>query len=217
MKTKHLTVPFEIKAVSDDGLFTGYASVFEELDSYRDVVKPGAFAKTLADWAAKNRRVPVLWQHNGASPIGVFSEIREDSVGLYVEGRLNLDVQQGREAYALLKQGALSGLSIGYSVVRDETDSKSGVRRLFEVRLYEASLVTFPAADSARVQNVKSIEDMQSLSDGEECLRDAGFSKSQAVAFVSRIKAIALRSESAEAEAKAVSDALAIFKTNSEN
>lgn len=211
MKHKHLDVPFEVKAVSDDGLFTGYASVFEELDSYRDVVKQGAFVKSLADWAAKNRKVPILWQHNGAAPIGVYTEIREDSVGLYVEGRLNLDVQQGREAYALLKQGALSGISIGYSVVRDETDSKSGVRRLFEVKLYEASLVTFPAADSARVQNVKSIEEMQTLSDCEERLRDSGFSKSEAVAFVSRIKAIAMRSDSADAEAKTVSDALAIL------
>ena len=211
MKHKHLDVPFEIKAVSDDGLFTGYASVFEELDSYRDVVKPGAFQKSLADWAEKNRKVPILWQHNGSAPIGVYTEIREDSVGLYVEGRLNLDVQQGREAYALLKQGALSGISIGYSVVRDETDSKSGVRRLFEVRLYEASLVTFPAADSARVQNVKALDDLQTLSDAEDYLRDSGISKSQAVALVSRIKAIAMRSDSADAEAQAVSDALAIF------
>lgn len=211
MKHKHLDVPFDVNAVSDDGLFTGYASVFEELDRYRDVIKPGAFQKSLADWAAKNRKVPILWQHNGSAPIGVYTEIREDSVGLYVEGRLNLEVQQGREAYALLKQGALSGISIGYSVVRDETDSKSGVRRLFEVRLYEASLVTFPAADSARVQNVKSIEDMQSLSDAETRLRDSGFSKSEAVAFVSRIKAIAMRSDSADAEAKNVSEALAIL------
>lgn len=213
MKHKHLDVPFEIKALSDEGLFSGYASVFEELDTYRDIVKRGAFVKSLESWQEKGRKVPILWQHSGAQPIGVYDTIVEDEKGLFVEGKLNLDVQQGREAYALLKQGALSGISIGYSVGRDETDAKSGVRRLFEISLYEASLVTFPALDSARVADVKRIEDMQSLSDCEERLRDAGLSKSEALAFVSRIKSIVGRSDSASMAAKTVSDALAILKT----
>ena len=211
MKRQFLDRPFEVKTLSDEGFFVGYASVFEELDSYRDVVKPGAFTKSLAQFKSNGRKVPILWQHNGSQPIGVYVEIEEDTHGLKVTGELNLETQLGREAYALLKQGALSGISIGYSTVRDETDSKSGVRRLYELKLFEASLVTFPANESARVTDVKSIDQLENLSDCESYLRDAGMSKSEAVAIVSRIKAIAKRSESADAEAKAVRNALAIF------
>jgi len=80
----------------------------------------------------------------------------EDAYGLYVEGQLLLDVQKGREALALLRVGALSGLSIGYSPVRYPMDNETGVRLLAEVDLWEVSLVTFPANAAANVTVVKS-------------------------------------------------------------
>ena len=213
---KYLNRPLEIKAVNQDGLFSGYASVFEEIDSYRDIVKRGAFEKTLADTESKGRAVPILWQHDAAKPIGVYTELKEDEHGLYVEGQLNMDVQQAREALSLLRQKALSGISIGYNSVRYDTDVKSGVRRLYELKLYEASLVTFPACDGARVTDVKTIladGQLPSLPEFEDFLCEAGFSRSQAKAIAGNGLTKLIRREVGSDEDDAIQRALAILKS----
>ena len=213
---KYLNRPIEIKAVNEDGLFSGYASVFEEIDSYRDIVKRGAFEKTLAESESKGRAVPILWQHDAAKPIGVYTELKEDEHGLYVEGQLNMDVQQAREALSLLRQKALSGISIGYNSVRYDTDVKSGVRRLYELKLYEASLVTFPACDGARVTDVKTIladGQLPSLHEFEDFLCEAGFSRSQAKAIAGNGLTKLIRREVGSDEDDAIQRALAILKS----
>ncbi len=213
---KYLNRPIEIKAVIEDGLFSGYASVFEEIDSYRDIVKRGAFEKTLAESESKGRAVPILWQHDAAKPIGVYTELKEDEHGLYVEGQLNMDVQQAREALSLLRQKALSGISIGYNSVRYDTDVKSGVRRLYELKLYEASLVTFPACDGARVTDVKTIladGQLPSLPEFEDFLCEAGFSRSQAKAIAGNGLTKLIRREVGSDEDEAIQRALAILKS----
>jgi len=213
---KYLNRPIEIKAVNEDGLFSGYASVFEEIDSYRDIVKRGAFEKTLAESESKGRAVPILWQHDAAKPIGVYTELKEDEHGLYVEGQLNMDVQQAREALSLLRQKALSGISIGYNSVRYDTDVKSGVRRLYELKLYEASLVTFPACDGARVTDVKTIladGNLPSLPEFEDFLCEAGFSRSQAKAIAGNGLTKLIRREVGSDEDDAIQRALAILKS----
>ena len=213
---KYLNRPIEIKAVNEDGLFSGYASVFEEIDSYRDIVKRGAFEKTLAESESKGRAVPILWQHDAAKPIGVYTELKEDEHGLYVEGQLNMDVQQAREALSLLRQKALSGISIGYNSVRSDTDVKSGVRRLYELKLYEASLVTFPACDGARVTDVKTIladGQLPSLPEFEDFLCEAGFSRSQAKAIAGNGLTKLIRREVGSDEDDAIQRALAILKS----
>ena len=213
---KYLNRPIEIKAVNEDGLFSGYASVFEEIDSYRDIVKRGAFEKTLADTESKGRAVPILWQHDASKPIGVYTSLKEDERGLYVEGQLNMDVQQAREALSLLKQKALSGISIGYNSVRYDTDVKSGVRRLYELKLFEASLVTFPACDSARVTDVKTIladGNLPSLPEFEDFLCEAGFSRSQAKAIAGNGLTKLIRREVGSDEDEAIQRALAILKS----
>lgn len=205
IKTRTLDRPFEVKEVGTDGTFAGYGSVFGELDSYRDIVMPGAFAKSLkADFSAKNRKVPMLWQHDSYNPIGVYEVIREDTKGLYVEGHCNMEVQQGRECHALMKQGALTGLSIGYTTVQSEWDEKAISRKLIEVNLWEVSPVTFPAGDSARAQ-VKTLAEVGTLSELEDYLRDAyGVSRKEATALASRLKAItAGQSDSVNAAAEA--------------
>ena len=183
-----LDVPFKIKAVSDDGLFSGYGSVFGVIDSYKEVVAPGAFTKSL------QRRTPsLLWQHRSSEPIGVYTSIREDQTGLYVEGKLALKTARGAEAYELLKMGAISGLSIGFLVKLFEyiNNGEEKVRRLTEIDLWEVSLVTFPANESARISGVKSIETIESLADAEAFLREAGgLSRREATALVSRIKSL---------------------------
>lgn len=215
-RVKHLVRPFEVKTVQDDGVFTGYGSTFGDVDYGRDVVMAGAFAKSLANFEAKGRKVPMLWQHEWRSPIGVYTEIREDEKGLYVVGEINMAVQQGVECHALMKQGALSGLSIGYSTVRDEWDERSMVRKLFEVELFEVSPVTFPMNDNGRVDTVKSLADMTKLSEFEKFLRDEGaFSASEATAFVSRFKQVfgTPRDAVDAGAAKAIKDALATLQS----
>jgi phage prohead protease, HK97 family len=198
-KTRYIDRPFQVKSVTGDGRFVGYASVFGEEDSYSDIVMPGAFKQSLKeDFTDKKRYVPMLWQHNSYSPIGIYPEIYEDSTGLYVEGQCNMKVQQGMECHALMDQGALTGLSIGYTTVKSEWNETTGVRKLLQVNLWEVSPVTFPAGDSARAQ-VKSLSEVGTLSELEDYLRDAyGVSRKEATALASRLKAVtAAQSDSA--------------------
>lgn len=184
MKIKHLTRPFDIKAVEDNGIFEGYGSVFNVEDSYRDIVVKGAFVKSLAGWKAKKSMPPVLWQHDSGKPIGVYEEMHEDDHGLFVRGKLlKDDVSQAREAYALMKAGAVSGLSIGYKTIVDEYDRETGINTLKELDLWEVSPVTFPANDLSRIDNVKSFK---TIRDFEEFLRESGFSKSEAIRIASK-------------------------------
>ena len=185
MKLKHRQVPFAIKAVKSDGSFEGYASVFGNTDSYRDVVMPGAFADSIAEWKAQDAMPPVLWQHQSYAPIGATTDLAEDGTGLYVAGQLLIkDVQQSREAFALAKAKVVRGLSIGYDVVQEEYDGKTNVNRLIKVDLWEYSFATFPANTEATITSVKSLlasGDLPTLADFEDFLREAGsFSRSQA-------------------------------------
>ena len=138
---------------SGAGVLEGYASLFGVSDSGGDIVMKGAFARSLAKRGASG--VKMLWQHNAAEPIGVWNEIIEDAKGLKVFGRLDLSVARAREAFSLLRDGAVDGLSIGFKTRRATTDPASGLRRLHEVDLWEISIVTFPMLDQARVDAVK--------------------------------------------------------------
>lgn len=215
MKLKTIDRPFKVKAVKDDGTFTGYGSVFGEIDSYRDVVVKGAFEESLKEFESLGRLVPMLWQHDTRSPIGVYTSLKEDDVGLLVEGQCNMDVQKGRECHALMKQGALTGLSIGYNTEEDAWDEQYTLRRLLKLKLWEISPVTFPAGDSARINGVKEIGLITSLSECEGILRDAGFTKSEATALIGRVKAIATRSESADDEKAVIANVLSILRNKS--
>lgn len=133
-----------------DGRFAGYASVFNRLDDGRDIMLPGAFARSLAQ--PRLGPVPLLWQHDPRQPVGRIATLAEDSFGLRLTGHLALDVQRGREAWALVRAGALDGLSIGYRVRRALTDPRTRVRQLADVDLIEVSLVTFPMQPAARLR-----------------------------------------------------------------
>lgn len=194
---KTLDCHFELKALSESGTFSGYGSVFNIEDSYGDIVMPGAFSDSLTSLKAKGRMPAMLWQHRSAEPLGVYTEMSEDSLGLRVEGRLALDTVRGAEAHSLLKMGALSGLSIGYIPREESFDKVSGINTLKKVDLWEVSLVTFPANDAARVQGVKTIEVIEDLKSAEKYLRDAGLSRKEAVAFIAKVKSFS-QSESDE-------------------
>ena len=141
-------------AIRSDGAFTGYASLFGIADLARDVVMPGAFRDSLARRGAGG--VKMLWQHDPATPIGVWDSIAEDARGLHVVGRLDLAVAKARELHALMRSGAVDGLSIGFRTERSRRDPKSGLRRLEKIDLWEISLVTFPMLAQARVSAVKT-------------------------------------------------------------
>lgn len=218
MRHKTLDVTFDIKAVDDDGFFSGYGSIFGNVDSYREVVKRGAFAKSLDEWQARSRLPPVLWNHNHNEPIGVYTKMEEDESGLYVEGKLLVnDVQRAREIHALMKAGAIDGMSIGYDVKRAEKAEK-GVVNLLELKLYEVSIVTFPANSESRVDAVKAAlgeGELPTLPEFEKFLREAGFSKTQSVAIATGGLSKLLRGEPGDNQAsKSVSEALAILKAH---
>ncbi len=139
--------------IEPDGTVEGYASLFGEIDQARDMVLRGAFAETLARRGVN--RVPMLFQHDPAEPIGVWLELREDHHGLYARGRLIPEVARARELLSLLRAGAIDGLSIGFRTVKGRVDPRTRVRSLHAVDLWEISIVTFPLLAGARVRAVK--------------------------------------------------------------
>ena len=143
-----------LEALDADGTFSGYASLFNKADLGRDVIEPGAFARSLRTRGAGGIRM--LFQHDPNQPIGTWAEIREDARGLFVRGRLATGAARAREVLSLLRAGALDGLSIGFRTVRARTDKAAGVRRILEADLWEISVVTFPMMPEARVGRVKS-------------------------------------------------------------
>lgn len=148
----------EVKFTAFDGATTagttgkveGYASFFGEADQSGDVVVPGAFRASLERLRAAGRNVKFLWQHDPGRPIGVWHDVREDARGLKVRGEILGDLALGQEAMALMRAGAIDGLSIGYRVVKAEKNPTTGGRRLLEIDLWEVSLVTFPMLPAAR-------------------------------------------------------------------
>ena len=211
----------ELKLASDDMTFEGYGAVFGNVDSYGDVIEPGAFADFLSDVKSGKQPWPsMLSQHGGfgmsaedMTPVGVWADLSEDGVGLKVSGRL-ADTPRGRELHTLMKMAprpAIDGLSIGYIAKEWEPRSKpeDPRRRLKRIDLAEISPVTFPANRLARVASVKSIENLTALSEIEEFLREAGgFSRGEAKALVARVKAARPR------DAADVQDLMAAIKQN---
>lgn len=199
-----LAFKFDLGATTDAGEIAGYAAAFNNVDSYRDRIAPGAFTKTLSD----GRKPKMLWMHDSGQPIGVWDELREDDRGLYAKGRIVTTTQLGREAYELLKAGAIDGLSIGYRTIRAEP-GEDRTQILKEIDLFEVSLVTFPANDKARVVSIKQrLEEIKSLADAESILRDAGLSRSVSTAVVSAVKTFALRDAEAANHKREILSAL---------
>jgi len=197
----------EVKLAKDpaEGMkFSGYGAVFGNVDSYGDVIAPGAFAETLAAARKSGNWPAMLAQHGGwgmtgedMNPIGVWTDLAEDGHGLKVEGVL-ADTARGLDTYKLLKMDprpALNGLSIGYVAKKFTARSKPDEprRKLEAIDLYEVSLVTFPANPKSRIRQVKSGEGL-TLNDAEKALREAGFSRMEAKAILAKgFKALGLR------------------------
>ena len=170
MRTKEAkTFTFQVKDFDDaQGIVRGYLSTFDNIDEMGDRVRPGSFKRTLQnkyEYKKKHNKrylMPLLWQHKESEPIGGYIEAREDDTGLFVELEVDLDVQRGKEAYSSLKKGYVDRQSMGYETLKSEyvkIDGKT-VRDLLEVRLWEGSIVTFPANPEAVVTDVKATNNM---------------------------------------------------------
>jgi len=163
-----------------------YASVFNEKDHAGDIVVKGAFKESLQAWRTKKALPPVLWQHQQSEPIGIYKTIEEDDHGLYVEGQLLVDEDpNAKRIHAHLKAGSISGLSIGF--ILKDYDTKADAFYIKALDLLEISLVTIPANDSARIIDVKGYFERGEIpapSLIEKALRDVGFSRKQAKAFM---------------------------------
>ena len=144
----HFGAPARLETLGPDE-FEGYASLFGVPDGAGDVVAPGAFAASLRKRPAA--QVRMLYQHSAHEPLGVWETIGEDAKGLYVKGRLTLDVVRAKETMALIADGALNGLSIGFRTVRAARDAKTHLRTLLEIELWEISVVTFPLLAGSKV------------------------------------------------------------------
>lgn len=182
--TQFVESTFEIKGVEEDGTFEGYAGVFNNIDSHRDILMPGSTKKTLRESKGK---IPILADHWRDDQIGWNTSAKEDDTGIFVKGALNLVVQKAKEKHALAKQaqalGAPIGLSIGYITKEYTIDHDKEIRKLLQIDLKEYSFVAFPSNTRASVLSIKSIarsldgfditEDPRAL---EGLLREVGFS-----------------------------------------
>lgn len=215
LSKKRLDIPFEIKSISDSGAFTGYGSVFDVKDSYSDIVIKGAFTNSLNQWKEKGRLPALLWQHKMDEPIGYYTKMIEDDNGLYVEGQLLIDDDPlAKRAYAHMRAKSLSGLSIGYVLNDYDYDSEKGAFILRDIDLWEVSVVTFPANDEARIDNVKSIfesGDIPPPREIERVLRDVGLSRTQAKKFMAEGYTSLKQRDVSNSEEKALNILKSIF------
>lgn len=190
METKSLSLDAVQVKFEDGGkgIFEGYASVFGGVDTYGDTILPGAYKDTISN---RERPIQLRWNHWGPV-IGKWLDIREDDKGLWVKGELTPGHSVAEDAYALLKHGAVNGMSIGYRVKEAVDYPEEGRRELKQIELVEISIVESPADNAARVAGVKSaINEAESLKEIESILRDAGgFSRADATALVARIKSL---------------------------
>jgi len=194
-------------AKNDTGAFSGYASVFGGVDSYRDTIMPGAYKSVIERIQAGAARMPKMFINHKSYelPVGKWLSMEEDDKGLFMFGELTPGMDEAKTVKAAMQHGTIDGLSIGYGLNRDDVEmveKDDGVVRIIKnvSELYEISIVTYPADDAARVDlsSVKSVLDqVESIKDFEDFLREAGgFSKSLATATASRAKRLFSQSES---------------------
>lgn len=160
---KYLDFHFEVKSIKKDedeegkGIFTGFASTFDNIDRTDDMIVRGAFEDTLKSLQARQRQIRMFFNHNPNSVIGGFPSEKafEDERGLFVQGEINLKTQRGLETFELMKQGVLEDMSIGFVVKDDEW--KDGIRIIKQIDLWEISIVTEPANPEAQITDIKSL------------------------------------------------------------
>lgn len=202
-----------LKMQGDSGTFEGYASKWDGVDSYGDTIIKGAFSETL-----KSSQPKMFFNHEWTMPVGKWTHAKEDAVGLFVKGELTPGLAIASDVRAAMKHGTLDGLSIGGFLKKCDYEEKNGGRIIRKwSQLAEISPVVFPADGAARIDlsSVKSMDfetllpECKTERDMERLLRDAGLPKWEAMAIVSRAKAMfSGRDAPNDAEAKQMADIL---------
>lgn len=190
----------ELKFAQADGAFSGYGSIFGNVDLKGDVIMPGAYAEVLKSGG----QVPLYVNHGwmrGDLPVGSWSDLKEDDRGLRGEASLVMQMPSAVNAYWGVKSGLVSGLSV--AIIPDSRSVErrnDGARVIHRIKaMKEISIVTDPANESARVMDVKfndELDQIETVRDFERFLRDAGgLSKGAAVALVARAKVVFSRGD----------------------
>lgn len=194
---------------TENGTFSGYASKFNSVDLAGDTILPGAFTKALE----KIGTLPIFFNHDSNDvPIGKYTKVEQNARGLKVEGELLLDIPKAKNVYAAMKAGVVTGLSIGFTVQKggyEEKEDGSGFIYKDIDTLREISICTYPCEPKAQITAVKSedVEQLKTVRDFENFLRDSGFSKTVAQAIVSKAKKVFaddLRDSEAKAKAQEI-------------
>ncbi|RLB67686.1 MAG: HK97 family phage prohead protease [Deltaproteobacteria bacterium] len=182
MNHKTFNCALEVKGVTDEGRFSGYGSVFNNVDLHKDIILPGAFSESLSRHEKAGTMPAMLWQHSMRDVVGLYDKMSEDDHGLMLSGELfiNDNIPEADKAYTLMKRKAVRGMSIGFNIPKGgETYNKEDeVWEIKEVDLVEVSIVTYPANPQAQIATVKAA--LESKTEFERLLRHAGFSRSQA-------------------------------------
>lgn len=192
-------------AVKDDGYISGYCSVFGQVDTYDDTIEPYAYDSVVASGA----KPLMFFNHSSYGvPIGVWDKLSVDARGLFIEGRLNLNIKQGKDVYEALKFGSMNGLSVSIGMMDEDIDyDAEGIRHIKNVReLNEVSIVNFPADKNARISDIKS-DKINSIRDVEHSLCEVGFSQTEAKGIISLVKT-ALTKEQRDADKAKAEEAI---------
>ena len=199
----------DIKFAASEGTFSGYGSVFGNVDSYDDVIMAGAYSEVLK----KDQAVPVYVNHgwlDGKLPVGSWSGLKEDDRGLFGDASLVMKMPSAIDAYWGIKSGLVSGLSVAIVPDPEYTEYRAdGIRIIRKIKmLKEISIVNEPANAEARVFSVKAAEEIgriETVRDFERLLRDVGaFNKATAKQLVAKAKDI-FRQRDADEDAEAQS------------
>ncbi len=189
MNKKEMSV--QVKALEEEGVIEAYLNNFNFIDRARDNTQKGAFANSIKTINERGYNLPMLFAHDHSMICGHWESLVEDEIGLKATGRINLETELGREMYALVKSGSLSGVSIGYKTIREEWDRATKSNRLLELEVVEASLVSVPCSDISRIQLVKTYlehGELPTQPELEKVLKEAGLSNSQSKMVVTKYR-----------------------------
>lgn len=196
---RHKIVRFEVSETLETkenganiGIIKGFASTYDNVDRGGDVIRRGAFNQSIKRHEDDKRPVRMFFQHNNMFPIGMFpiDQVSDNEKGLFVVGHINLDADKGASTYALVKQGAISDMSIGYSINKAFTDAE-GAFNLTDINLWEISLVSEPMNPEATILEVKSADKLETIRDVEHFLKSkSSLSAYEVKTIISKIKSI---------------------------
>ena len=215
LETKQTTLDFDVKAGDKKGTFVAYGNTFNKKDLAGDLTIEGAFGKCIKSWKEKGEFPQFLSQHgHKKNPIGIITGMEEDDNGLKFSGEFCLETQDGSEAHALVKMGALKRFSIGYQVIKEKM--VAGINELHELYVKEISLVTFACNEDSLLQSVKSAVDngenpMRLL---QKFMQEHGLSKRQATAAINAIKTEAKIESSRELEINNIKQKIKSFDSS---